>query len=50
MDKIENVELVPILFEQHCGYLPKNIQVGTFVERLILMNISLELLTLNIDI
>ncbi len=46
MDKIENVEVVPILFEQHCGYLPKNNRV----ERLILMNISLELLTLNIDI
>ncbi len=39
----ENVELVPNLFEPHCGYSLKNTQVGTFAQWFILMNIFLEL-------
>jgi hypothetical protein len=39
----ENVELVPNVFEPHCGCSPKNTQVGTFAQWFYLMNIFLEL-------
>jgi hypothetical protein len=39
----ENAELVPNLFEPHCGYSPKTTQVGTFAQLFILINNFLEL-------